>query len=227
MMSDIHESRLLVYLYLKDRCGRLGIVNFSLNDIVLESGYSISTASNGINSKVVSVLNKFEQEKIIEKVRGNYSGNKLCVVRFTPVDDSIPGFCLISYNEIDKISDYLSFNGKVSLHKVLLLLAFIRSNKLRRPKNHKDPSTLPLIFYKHIKYIAKDLSMSEITVCECIKVLEELDFIVASKLNANIDSKNSWNKGVTVFVEKTPGWEQELEWGKQLNIRRKVCKTNS
>lgn len=180
-MKDLHDIRILIYIYLLEHISLRDQVNMSLYHLIKSCGYSISSLPNGINAKALEILKKFEDIKILSKNSGDFVGNKLCNLTFKPnILSSKVESAIIYLKEIDMISDYVS-DKSVSLSRVLLLLAYIRSNKLIKSSTNKNLKKTTFS-YKHKKYMAKDLSMSESIVDSCIDVLQNLDLIVTSQL---------------------------------------------
>ncbi|WP_206459427.1 hypothetical protein [Anaerovorax sp. IOR16] len=225
--------RIPIFIYLYRKVSLDDTIGCCLDDIIYNVGYSNIKIKTNIINRINTTLSYFQDNGLIE-IDNNY--NKLSqnyYVRLYPNKDYFDApdsFCQILLSEVDKILNYKDYitldknERNVMPDKLLYILTYIRMNKLRRADNQEAyPNRKPEFFFKQIKDIAEDLEINKKTVSSGIVILEKLNIIVSKKMKRYKDVKGNWHTGITLFVDKYDGWEQELEWGVSLlNSGKKI-----
>lgn len=229
---------LLMFIYLAENRSLIDVINCSIDDIVKFMGYS--NRSGKIDIKIKNLIKQLEQDEIIKiddkidtslsKFHSKHLVKLYINHNYFDVNDS---FCQITVTEINKILNYKDYitidkdERNVMPDKLLYILTYIRMNKLRRAKTQEaHPNRKPEFFFKQIKYIAEDLGISTRTVSSGVIILEKLDIIVSKQMKRYKDDSDNWHTGVTLFVDRYDGWEQELKWGVDLLKSGKKIKYN-
>lgn len=225
-MTNIDFIRIPIYIFFSRRRTLDDIVGFSLDSLVLFCGLKPDWHKNKINDKCKEVLYQFINlnmfvdypDEIYTCKHNDHLEVKLNYKWF----DLSENFAMVTFQEIDKILNYNTYISdeklsNISQSKILLLLSYIRVNKLRRTElqTSTHPEDKPEIFYKHYKVIAKDIDCSEYIVTSAIDILNQLEIIVHKNIDRYQDKAENWHTDVTLFADKQDGWEQELLWGEE------------
>lgn len=211
------DVRVCTYVYLCRKRALDDTVGLTINSLVAGSGYKPNGRSGEINSKFVSVLKDFADDLHFHSYPNfdsckytDFIELKLNIDKF----DILENFGIIFLSEADKILEH-----KTQAGKLLLILAYIRINKMRRGRGYVGKlSDKPEIYYRRFCDLAKDLNMAPRTVSNGVKILSEMDIIVYKEIPRKKDVSGNWRSHTNIFVDKCDGWEQELRWGEQLLI---------
>ncbi|MEF9983718.1 MAG: hypothetical protein RR806_06210 [Oscillospiraceae bacterium] len=229
-MKNLFPMRLSVFVYLFIRRSLDDKSYITLHDLVVSSGYKPDKNKNGINRKFVTILDTMEGLEYFIKEFGEYSGYKVCILQLNSEKfDTANSFAIVSLNELQKMREYKSKLRNVSYDKLLLILCYIRVNKLRRSEYQQNNAhkKKPEFFYRQIKTIADDTALSPKTVSACITALESLNIIVSRPMPRYKDKYDNWHTDVTLFVDKTGNWEDELKWGEEFLLNNKALHEDS
>lgn len=221
-LENVDDIRIPIYVYFYCRRPLIDIVGFSIDKLAACCGYKPNSHKNMINDKCKDVLNHFVNNDLFSEYPDDFSAFKhdqyievaLNYEWFSPKTT----YAYIEIEEIDKILNFkntISSSNKITSSKLLLLLAYIRVNKLTRTKiqSESHPENKPEIFYKHYKVIAEDLNLSEDTIVVATDILCKLDIIATKEIPRYQDDSGNWHTDVTLFADKKEGWENELIWG--------------
>lgn len=223
-MKALFSLRLSVFAYLAKKRPLDDIVNMSINQLITFSGYIPDIHKNRTNDKFISVLDTLESLGYFEKITGDYIGNKICELQLDINKfENLKSFAYVTLKELKLINSYNSHLRNITPDKLLLVLSYIRVNKLRRSSNQQsNPKKKPEFFYRHINKIAEDLALSSKTVTACVTALESLDIIASCSMPRYQDKYGNWHTDVTLFVDKINDWQQELDWGKAFLLKGKT-----
>lgn len=223
-MKGLDTRRMAVFTYLAQHRALDDTVQITLNYLTRKSGYIPDSHVGKINSQINIILDTLESIGYFVLLEGNYSGDKFCVLRLNTENFDIgKGYSCISLKELDLLFSHKSNKNNTSFSNLILTLAHIRVNKLRRSDNQQgDPKKKPEFFYRQIKSIASDIGLSERTVSKCIQALNDLDIIVSRPMQRYKDKYDHWHTDVTLFVDKFEGWEDELRWGEEFLLKNKL-----
>jgi hypothetical protein len=194
-------------------------VGFSINSLIVNSGYKPNRHKNKICDKFISILNEFASDLYFEVT--------LNLDKF----DTLENFGIIFIDELDKILNYKSYVSKnklstsMSSAKLLLILSYIRIHKSRRSTaQNKHPNKKPEIYYRRYIDLAADINIHADTVSLGVKILTELNIIAYKSLPRRRNENGDWRSFTNIFVDKYDGWEQELLWGVELLLKQKTTK---
>lgn len=223
-MKNLDIRRIAVFTYLAKYRTLSDHVNMSLNNLIQKSGYKVNRNVGKMNDQMIIILDTLKNLDYFTLVEGKYSGDKFCTLYLnTKKFDVGKGYCCISLKELDLLFSHKSNKNNTSFSNLILTLAYIRVNKLRRSEyQQSSPKKKPEFFYRQIKSIASDIGLSERTVSKCIQVLNDLDIIVSKPMLRYKDKHGHWHTDVTLFVDKMEGWEDELRWGEEFLLKNKV-----
>lgn len=227
--DESDNIRMCIYIYLCRKRALDDTVYFSINSLLINSGYKISNHKNKISNKFIAILNEFASEAyfIDYSIFEDYKLNE-CMEVTLNIDkfDNLENFGIIFLNEIDKILNYKLHVSKdkipssITPSKLLLILLFIRIHKSRRSVNqNKHPNKKPEIYFRRYIDLAADLNMYSDTISLGVKILSELDLIVYKELPRRKNEDNNWRSRTNIFVDKYEGWEQELLWGEEMLMK--------
>lgn len=214
-MKNLDSKRIGVYTYFIINKTLYNEVNLSLENIIKFCGYKSNRNSGKINTQIIGLLDTFEGLEYFKLLSGYYKGNYLCKIQLNEDKlDITNNYGYITSAELKLL--YNNNTNKTLYSNLILILAYIRVNKLRRSYNQQySPEKKPEFFYRQIKSISEDIGLSERMISKCIKVLNDLDIIVSESMPRYMDKNDNWHTDVTLFVDKNDNWEQELSWGKQ------------
>lgn len=143
----------------------------------------------------------------------------------------------ISMDEFEKIRANIC-KANTSLKRVLLFMFYYRMRMIKRTDSG-DINTHPKVMYKYLNTLATELNMGINALNKIIKYLEDIDIIRTTKISNAIISNESeqpvWVTGYTLFTDyyeiesgskniEQITWEDELEYGKKVVIRREKKK---
>lgn len=223
-LKDLDTRRMGVFTYLAQHRTLIDTVQMTINHLTVKSGYRPNSHSGKINNQINVVLDNLEEMEYFVLLEGSYSRDKLCVLHLnTEKFDINTGYCCISLKELESMFSHKSNRNNISFSNLILTLAYIRVNKLRRSEyQQSNPKKKPEFFYRQIKTIAFDIGLSERTTAKCIQSLNDLDIIVSKSMPRYKDKYGHWHTDVTLFVDKFDGWEDEMQWGEEFLLKNKV-----
>lgn len=202
-----------VYIYLiRNRTVEYNVL-FSINDIVTSCGYTPNTHKGMSNNIVITILDTLENMGYFNLVDGKYSSNSLCKCKLNKELFNVSGnYGTVSYSEVDLIYNYCIENKTgLTIQRVLLVLAYIRKNKIKNSNEGNTKSYSPEFYYCYISKMSEILNISCCTIEKCISILSNLNIIACKSLYRYKDSYGNWHTNVTIFVDKTLGFEKELK----------------
>ena len=208
---------LLVFSCLYIHRGLNDIANTSILQLIRECGYKPDKHKGKIYDRIIYVLEDFKACGYIEYESLDLKrGNSLIEISInSSCFDSPSSFAIIWLHELEKIQLQNTIKQKVKPEYLILLLSYMRVNKMRRQK-YDDIQRHPEIFYKHQKIISQDIFLSYTTLRRCIETLEQLNIIATAPIDRFRDPNGKWHTNVTVFVDKYDGWEVEIKNGIRL-----------
>lgn len=236
----LDDLRIPIYIYFSSMRTIRDIVGFSIDRLAIFCGYRPNIHKGMINDKCKTIFNDFVNmnmfadfpDNINQLKHNDYIEVKLNYEWF----DFNSNFAYIDLPEIDIIIDFKKYVDKesrysrITVSKLLLLLSYIRVNKLRRTElqTNTHPENKPEFFYRQYKSIGIDLGWHEDTVTIGVSILNQLNIIVSKDINRYQDSNGNWHTDVILFVDKHNGWEQELIWGEAhlKSMKKKKYKQN-
>lgn len=223
-MKNLDIKRMAVFSYLAKYRTLSDNVNLSLNNLICKCGYKINRNVGKINDQIIIILDTLENLNYFKLTEGKYTGDKFCSLYLNIEKfDVSKSYCCISLRELDLMFSYKSNKNNISFSNLILTLAYIRVNKLRRSENQQsNPKKKPEFFYKQIKLFALDIGLSERTVTKNLQILNNLDIIVSRPMPRYKDKHGNWHTDVTLFVDKLDGWEDELRWGEEFLFNNKI-----
>lgn len=227
-MKTLPPIRISVFIHLSRKRPLDDNVYTSINKLITSSGYVPDIHKNRTTDKFITTLDTLEGLEYFKKIDGDYVGNKLCELQLNRSKFDIQkSFAYVSLYEVDTLVTYKGLPKSTSPDKLLLLLTYIRVNKLRRSTNQQsNPKKKPEFFYRHINQISDDLVLSTKTITNCIQVLEDLDIIASHPMPRYKDKYDRWHTDVTLFVDKINDWEQELRWGEEFLLKGRILNHN-
>lgn len=224
-MKNLPFIRLSVFTYLARKRSLDDCVNMNINQIVEYSGYIPDAHKNKINDKFVIMLDTLEGMEYFSKINGEYKNDKNCMLRLNIERfEAFRSFACVSLKELDTINQFATKKRGASYDKLLLILCYIRVNKLRRSEYQQNNAhkKKPEFFYRQLKTIADDTALSPKTVSACIAALESLNIIISRPMPRYKDKYDHWHTDVTLFVDKIGNWEDELKWGEEFLLNNKA-----
>lgn len=220
--SNMNDKRVTVFSYFSKRRDLENELLFSINHIVRWMGKQPNRTANGINNKIIQVIQYLADEGYLtlsEELNGSsYIDavfNLSKISQKCKDDKEKERFAIIYLDELKQILNYQ--NDTFSNSDVLLLVfAYLRMKIYRRrnellpeeiniddKNNHqydiasrkiRSPDAYDCYYYE----IAKDLGLSARIVSKAVAVLNDLDLIYSEPL-PRIKFENKWRTDHTVF----------------------------
>ena len=222
MDTDMTEKRATVFSFFSIYRGLNSSLFFSINNIVKWTGKQPNRHANGINSKIIQVIECL--------MGGGYLtlseelNNSSCVeatLNLSKISQECDNdrFAIIYLDELKQIMDYQNPNTKdafLNNDVILLVFAYLRMKIYRRrnklfleeinvdnQNNHqldidtrrlRSPDAYDCYYYE----IAEELGITSRTVSKAVDVLNELGLIYSEPL-PRIKYENKWRTDHTVF----------------------------
>ena len=222
MDTDMTEKRATVFSFFSIYRGLNSSLFFSINNIVKWIGKQPNRHSNGINSKIIHVIEYLRDEGYLTLSEElNNSSCMEATLNLSKISEECENdrFAIIYLDELNKIISYQNPNAKdVFLNSDVILLVFTylrmkiyrRRNKLfleeinvDNQNNHqldidtrrlRSPDAYDCYYYE----IAEELGLTSRTVSKAVDVLNELGLIYSESL-PRIKYENKWRTDHTVF----------------------------
>lgn len=222
MDTDMTEKRVTVFSFFSIYRGLNSSLFFSINNIVKWTGRQPNRHANGINSKIIQVIECLRDGGYL--TLSEELDNSSCIeatLNLSKISEECDNdrFAIIYLDELKKIMDYQNPNAKdVFLNNDVILLVFTylrmkiyrRRNKLFLEEINVDnqnnrqldidtrrlrsPDAYDCYYYE----IAEELGLTPRTVSKAVDVLNELGLIYSEPL-PRIKYENKWRTDHTVF----------------------------
>lgn len=219
---DMTEKRTSVFSFFSIYRGLNSSLFFSINSIVKWMGKQPNRNANGINNKIIKVVNNLRDEGYL--TLSEELNNSSCieaVYNLSKISDECDcdRFALIYLDELKQIINYHNPNPKDSFLNsdvVLLVFAYLRMKIFRRrnklfpeeinvngKNNHqydigarklRSPDAYDCYYFE----IAKELGLTARTVSKAVVVLGELGLIYSESL-PRVKYENKWRTDHTIF----------------------------
>lgn len=222
MDTDITEKRATVFSFFSIYRGLNSSLFFSINNIVKWTGKQPNRHANGINSKIIQVIECLRDGGYL--ILSEELNNSSCVeatLNLYKISQECDNdrFAIIYLDELKQIMDYQNPNAKdafLNSDVILLVFAYLRMKIYRRrnklfleeisvnnQNNHqldidtrrlRSPDAYDCYYYE----IAEELGLTPRTVSKAVDVLNELGLIYSEPL-PRIKYENKWRTDHTVF----------------------------
>lgn len=222
MDTDMTEKRATVFSFFSIYRGLNSSLFFSINNIVKWTGKQPNRHTNGINSKIIQVIECLRDEGYL--TLSEELNNSSCIeatLNLFKISEECDNdrFAIIYLDELKQIMDYKNPNAKdvfLNSDVILLVFAYLRMKIYRRrnklfleeisidnQNNHqldidtrrlRSPDAYDCYYYE----IAEELGLTARTVSKAVDVLNELGLIYSESL-PRIKYENKWRTDHTVF----------------------------
>ena len=222
MDTDMTEKRATVFSFFSSYRGLNSSLFFSINNIVKWTGKQPNRHANGINSKIIQVIECLRDGGYL--TLSEELNNSSCVeatLNLYKISQECDNdrFAIIYLDELKQIMDYQNPNAKdafLNSDVILLVFAYLRMKIYRRrnklfleeisvnnQNNHqldidtrrlRSPDAYDCYYYE----IAEELGITSRTVSKAVDVLNELGLIYSEPL-PRIKYENKWRTDHTVF----------------------------
>ena len=222
MDTDMTEKRATVFSFFSSYRGLNSSLFFSINNIVKWTGKQPNRHANGINSKIIQVIECLRDGGYL--TLSEELNNSSCVeatLNLYKISQECDNdrFAIIYLDELKQIMDYQNPNAKdafLNSDVILLVFAYLRMKFYRRrnklfleeisvnnQNNHqldidtrrlRSPDAYDCYYYE----IAEELGITSRTVSKAVDVLNELGLIYSEPL-PRIKYENKWRTDHTVF----------------------------
>lgn len=215
--TNMDIRRVSIFSYLKIHCGLNNVIGFTIPDMVEWCGGKPDRRPNGINGKVLSVLDYFNDggylTYLTEKSRSSYMKCLFDTAKY--YEQCSSGFAVVYLNEIEKIMNYEKSNSKDGIlnnSTILLVFAFLRNKIYRRPNELKPEERtsggirhrrerLPEAYSSNIADIANEIGVSAKTLSKIIDILEyDLELIVTDRAYRVKNDNDEYRTLPTIFA---------------------------
>ena len=222
MDTDMTEKRATVFSFFSSYRGLNSSLFFSINNIVKWTGKQPNRHANGINSKIIQVIECLRDGGYL--TLSEELNNSSCVeatLNLSKISHECDNdrFAIIYLDELKQIMDYQNPNTKdafLNNDVILLVFSYLRMKIYRRrnklfleeisvdnQNNHqldidtrrlRSPDAYDCYYYE----IAEELGITSRTVSKAVDVLNELGLIYSEPL-PRIKYENKWRTDHTVF----------------------------
>lgn len=215
--TNMDIRRVSIFSYLKIHCGLNNVIGFTIPDMVEWCGGKPDRRPNGINGKVLSVLDYFNDggylTYLTEKSRSSYMKCLFDTAKY--YEQCSNGYAVVYLDEIEKIMNYEKSNSKDGIlnnSTILLVFAFLRNKIYRRPNELKPEERasdgircrrerLPEAYSSNIADIANEIGVSAKTLSKIIDILEyELELIVTDRAYRIKNDNDEYRTLPTIFA---------------------------
>lgn len=224
--KEINEKRSTIFSFFSMCRGLDHKLMFSVNSIVYWLGKKPNRHSNGLNEKIIQVIDYLEDEgyiKLYEDINHKPLTKALFSLSKISKECEQDRFAVIYVDELEKILEYKNLNSKdIYLNNDILLLVFAYLRmKIYRRRNRLFPEEInsdnknnhqhdinvrrlrsPDAYNCYYSNMAEDLGLSPRTVSKAITILSELDLIYFESLpriKYYDDDGEKWRTDHTVF----------------------------
>lgn len=222
MDTDMTEKRATVFSFFSIYRGLNSSLFFSINNIVKWTGKQPNRHANGINSKIIQVIECLRDGGYLTLSEElNNSSCMEATLNLYKISEECDNdrFAIIYLDELNKIMGYQNPNAKdvfLNSDVILLVFAYLRMKIYRRrnklfleeisvdnQNNHqldidtrrlRSPDAYDCYYYE----IAEELGLTSRTVSKAVDVLNELGLIYSESL-PRIKYENKWRTDHTVF----------------------------
>lgn len=222
MDTDMTEKRATVFSFFSIYRGLNSSLFFSINNIVKWTGKQPNRHANGINSKIIHVIEYLKDGGYL--TLSEELNNSSCIeatLNLAKISEECDNdrFAIIYLDELKKIMDYQNPNAKdvfLNSDVILLVFAYLRMKIYRRrnklfleeisvdnQNNHqldidtrrlRSPDAYDCYYYE----IAEELGLTARTVSKAVDALNEIELIYSESL-PRIKYENKWRTDHTVF----------------------------
>lgn len=222
MDTDMTDKRVTVFSFFSIYRGLNSSLFFSINNIVKWTGKQPNRHANGINSKIIQVIEcLMDMGYLTLSEEVNNSSCIEATLNLFKISEECDNdrFAIIYLDELKQIMDYQNPNTKdafLNSDVILLVFAYLRMKIYRRrnklfleeinidnQNNHqldidarklRSPDAYDCYYYE----IAEELGLTARTVSKAVDVLNELGLIYSESL-PRIKYENKWRTDHTVF----------------------------
>lgn len=223
--NDMNEKRATIFSFFSVRRGLDNNLSFSTNNIVRWTGKQPNRNTNGINNKVIQVIQGLRDGGYLtlsEEVDNSTCIDAIFNLNKISQECEYNRFAIIYIDELKKILNYQNPNSKdtfLNNDVILLVFAYLRMKIYRRRnrlfqeeinidnKNNlqhdisvrrlRSPDAYDCYYYE----IAEELGLTARTISKAVVVLNELELIYSESLPRN-KHNDKWRTDHTVFCNK-------------------------
>lgn len=222
MDTDMTEKRATVFSFFSIYRGLNSNLFFSINNIVKWTGKQPNRHANGINSKIIQVIECLRYGGYL--TLSEELNNSSCVeatLNLSKISEECDNdrFAIVYLDELKQIMDYQNPNAKdvfLNSDVILLVFAYLRMKIYRRrnklfleeinvdnqnnyqldieTRRLRSPDAYDCYYYE----IAEELGLTSRTVSKAVDVLNELGLIYSEPL-PRIKYENKWRTDHTIF----------------------------
>lgn len=220
--NDMNEKRATIFSFFSIRRGLDNNLSFSTNNIVRWTGKQPNRNTNGINNKVIQVIQGLRDVgylTLFEEVDNSTCIDAIFNLNKISQECEYNRFAIIYIDELKKILNYQNPNSKdtfLNNDVILLVFAYLRM-KIYRRRNKLFPEEINIDNRNNLQYdigvrrlrspdaydcyyyeIAEELGLTARTISKAVVVLNELGLIYSESLPRN-KHKDKWRTDHTVF----------------------------
>ncbi len=237
--KELNNKRVLSFIFLVFRSSLDDTISFSLDSIINWAGLKKSRNKGKSNNIFYDLILELKKDNYINGFdEKDFYGNNLVTANLNMGKVYPSGnFGIVSVKEYSEINNYKCKNPRINTSVLVLVLAYIRANILRRYDNElgfskKDIKTKPEFCYRMFVDIENDIGIHRNTISKCVDILVELDILVTQVMPRYRDENGNWHTEATLFASKYRydkyerivedyNYEEELRYGKQYLMDKK------
>ena len=237
--KKLHNKRVLCFIFLVYKISLDNTISFSLDSIIKWTGLKKSKNKGKSNDIFYNLILNYKQLDFISNFKSEelYGNNLITANINTDKIFPIGNYGIISDEEFQLIKTYKSNNPRINTSSLLLILAYIRVNILKRVDSNcgftkAEIKEKPEFCYRMFVDIEKDIGIDKKTISKCVDILVGLDILATMEMPRYQDEKGNWHTEATLFANKYKydsdskliedySCEEELKYGKQYLMNKK------
>lgn len=215
--TNLNEKRITIFSYFAKRRDLDNEVLFSINHIVKWMGKKPNRTANGINNKIIEVVNYLKDNEYLKFSDDLNNSSIDAVFNLSKIKQENNGkfFAVVYTDELKKILEYKNSSFS-NVDVILMVFAYLRMKIFRRSnkfslqdinKNNKNdhqydiesrklatPDAYDCFYYE----IAKELGLTSRIVSKAVEALNDLGLIYSEPL-PRIKYNDKWKTDRTIF----------------------------
>lgn len=198
LMHNYGDEIIHILTYLDTSTDRLGVIRFTIEDMILSCGLTPTRGKGRINERFINILKKLIDEKVIEIIRGDINKIKVaemitCILHMPLREDGFEFFPLF-HNHYKKIMNCQE-------DRILLLKLYCYISARLKRKANKDVGEVAECVYTSYDTICKDLNISESTLIKYLNILKDYEIIYFDNIGT-VRKENKTQEANNVYCLK-------------------------
>lgn len=206
IIESVGEKGILAFTYFMSMNTEIEIINFTLEDLILYSGFKPNRREGGINEKFIESIMWLKDNKYIINCTFDKDIKQKSLYKCSINNLEEPYFKVYN-SEILKLYKY---DGKLKKTNLIKLFLYIKSKIYRRSKTEHIEYDKYEVCFPSYKNISDTLHIGETNILPYINELKSMDLISFKKIPDMISCNGEILYGCNVYTDCIGDTEEEI-----------------